>query len=102
MSREAVQHDLEQIEQVESGIAQLLSCDVTATVDKSTIENGYAILDATEGEMTGTLHEKCAAIVATLKEKHGIDAGYSIMDGIVCFAPVQPAGASSHCVVTEE
>jgi hypothetical protein len=101
MSRKAAQHDLEQIEQIELDIAQLLSCDETATVDKSTIENGYAILDATEGEMTGTLHEKCAAIVATLKVKHGIDAGYSIMDGTVRFSPVQPAGASSHCMTEE-
>lgn len=68
--------ELEEFRQLESEIARLLSCDPTAAVETSIVEDGYAVFDASEGELIGTLHEKCAAIVVASKEQHGLDAGY--------------------------
>ena len=83
-------HDLDQIQEIERTIAQLLKHGEPAEVDKGIIENGYSLLNATQGEVAGTVHEKCAAIVGVLKDKYSIDAEYSILDGMVRFVPVRP------------
>ena len=84
------QNDLDQVRQIERSIAQLLNHGEPAEVDKGTIENGYSLLDATHGEVTGTVHEKCAAIISELKDKYSIDAEYSILYGTIRFVPVRP------------
>jgi hypothetical protein len=91
MSRGENQNDLDQFRQIERNIAQLLNHGEPAEVDKGTIENGYNIIDAGAGEIPGTLHEKCAAIVGVLRDKYALDAEYSILDGTVRFAPVREA-----------
>jgi hypothetical protein len=83
-------NNVDQIQEIERTIAQLLSHSEPAEVDKGTIENGYSILDATQGEMTGTVHEKCAAIISVLNDKYSIDAEYSILGGTIRFVAVRP------------
>ena len=82
--------DLDRIREVERSIAELLTHGEPAEVDKGTIENGYSLLDATHGEVAGTVHEKCAAIIGVLKDKYSIDAEYSILDGAIRFVSVRP------------
>jgi hypothetical protein len=83
-------NDVDRIQEIERIIAQLLSHGEPAEVDKGTIENGYSVLDATQGEVTGTVHEKCAAIIGVLNDKYSIDAEYSILDGTIRFVSVRP------------
>lgn len=90
MSLTEQSNDLDQIREIERTIAQLLSHGESAEVDKSTIENGYSILDATQGQMTSTVHEKCAAIVSVLKDEYSIDGEYSIRARTIRFVAVRP------------
>jgi hypothetical protein len=83
-------NDIDKIRQIERTIAQLLGHGEPAEVDKGTIENGYSLFDASEGEVPGTIHQKCAAIVCVLKDEYSIDAEYSILDGTIRFALVRP------------
>jgi len=83
-------NDVDQIQEIERGIAQLLNHGESAEVDKATIENGYSLLDANQGEVAGSLHEKCAAIVEVLKDQYSVDAEYSIMDGTIHFVKCRP------------
>jgi hypothetical protein len=90
MSRGEFQNDVDQIHEFERDIAELLNRGEATEIDKGTIENGYSLLDANHGEIVGSLHEKCAAIIGVLKDQYSIDAEYSIMDGTIRFAPNRP------------
>jgi hypothetical protein len=91
MSQTNYQSDLETVKQLEAEIAHTLTHSDSVTIDKSTIENGYSILDATEGEVAGTLPAKCDAIIEVLRERHGVNAEYAIVEGTVVFLRIQPA-----------
>jgi hypothetical protein len=82
---------LESVKQLEAEIAHTLNHSDSVTVDKSTIENGYSILDATEGEVAGTLSDKCDTIIEALKDRYGVNAEYAIVEGTVVFLRIQPA-----------
>jgi hypothetical protein len=88
----APRDDLEQLRQIERNIAQLLFHGEPAIVEKATIERGYGILNAGEGKVPSTVHEKCAAIVGVLKDQYSIDAEYSILNGTVRFCPFAACG----------
>jgi hypothetical protein len=90
MSLTEQSNDLDQIHEIERTIAQLLSHGEPAEVDKGTIENGYSLFDATQGEVACTVHKKCAAVIGVLKDEYSIDAEYSILDGTIRFVPVRP------------
>ena len=83
-------NDLDQVYEIERDIAQMLMNGEPAELDKGTIENAYSLLDPNRGEVAGTVHEKCAAIIGVLKDNYSIDAEYSILDGTIRFVPVRP------------
>ena len=82
------EHSLDIVErtvQLETDVAQLLDRGESAAVDRGMLENDYTILDATEGEKFGSIHEKCAAIVSVLRNKYSIDAEYTMLQDAVNF-----------------
>jgi hypothetical protein len=92
MALHVILDDVERSVQIESHIAELLTIGRPAAVPRSVLEDDYTILDATEGAKSGSLHEKCAAIVAVLHDKFAVEAEYSVLDGDVVFVQANCLG----------
>jgi hypothetical protein len=81
--------DAELSDQIEAQVAELLHLGQSATVPLSVIEGDYKILNAAAGTFSGSLHQKCAEMIDTLKVKHAIEAQYSVLFDCVIFTEAE-------------